>query len=82
MPDDYIPSADADFDIFQRQFITFVQPNIDPGGSWGIPGNDFDPLLALQTTWDTKWAIAQDKDSRTSADVEGKDNARDVVDTI
>lgn len=81
MPDDYIPSGDPEFDIFQRQFITFVQPNIDPGGSWGIPGSAFDPLLPLQTTWNAKWAVAQDKDSRTSADVEGKDNARAAYET-
>jgi len=81
MPDDYLPSADSDFDIFQRQFITFVQPNIGPAGIWDIPGTAFDPLLILQTTWDTKWAVAQDKESRTSADVEGKDNARVAYET-
>lgn len=76
-----MPSGDPEFDIFQRQFITFVQPNIDPAGSWDIPVGAFDPLLPLQTTWDTKWAVAQDKDSRTSADVEGKDNARAAYET-
>ena len=78
MATDYIPNSDGDFDDFQRQFITFVAPNVGGGGTWNIPQPPFNALLPLQTTWDAKWAIAQDEDSRTRADVQGKDDAREA----
>ena len=73
MGKDYIPTKDADFDVFQDNFMNGVQPRIV---DWGIPQTEFDALVLLQVTWDGTWAKASDKDSRSRADVQAKKSAR------
>ena len=44
---DYIPSNDAQFNIFQGNLITIVQANAT---AWGILAADVTALVASQTT--------------------------------
>jgi len=72
---DYIPSNDAQFNIFQGNLITIVQANAT---AWGILAADVTALVASQTTWTTPFAKASNKLNRTAADVQAKDDARRV----
>jgi len=72
MPD-YLPRTDANFDIFQDNFMGKVQPKL---AAWGIPVADFTALQALQTAWNSAWALAKDKDTRSRGDVRAKEVAR------
>ncbi len=72
MPD-FIPTKDADFNIFQSNLLAIVQPNIT---IWGILPADFTALIALQTLWAAAFAKASNKQNRTAADVQAKDDAR------
>jgi len=72
MPD-YIPQSDAEFNLWQASLITLVQANTT---TWGILATDVTALVALQTTWATAFAKTSNKQNRTSADVQAKDDAR------
>lgn len=50
-----------------------MQPKL---GAWGIPTAEFALLMHLRMTWDTAWAKAKNKDTRTRADVQAKKDAR------
>ena len=78
MGKDYIPQSDADFDIFQDNFIAGVQPNL---GDWDIPNAEFSALQDLQTAWNDAWAKAKNKDTRSRADVQAKNDARDTYES-
>ena len=73
MQTDYIPRADAGFDIFQANFMPYVQPKL---ATWSIPSAEFAPLTALRTAWNTAWDKAKNKDTRSRADVQTKRLAR------
>lgn len=70
---DYIPSSDAEFNLFQTAFFTVVQPNI---AAWGILPADVTALQAKQTVWTTAYAKASNKQNRTAADVQAKSDSR------
>lgn len=70
---DYIPSADADFNVWQDGLMTIVKLKVS---TWGILAADLTALTAQQTTWTTAYAAAKNKQNRTSADVQAKDDAR------
>lgn len=70
---DYIPQSDADFNIWQSSLITLVQANAT---TWGILATDVTALVALQITWNAAFGKAANKQNRTSADVQAKDDAR------
>ena len=72
---DYIPSKDANFNIFQGNLIVIVQANAT---AWGILAADVTALVAAQLLWTTAFAKASNKLNRTSADVQAKDDARKV----
>ena len=72
---DYIPSSDANFNIFQGNLIVIVQANAT---AWGILAADVTALVAAQLLWTTAFAKASNKLNRTSADVQAKDDARKV----
>jgi hypothetical protein len=72
---DYVPAPDVEFNVWQANLITLVQANTT---SWGILLADVTALVALQTTWNTAFTKANNKQNRTSADVQAKDDARKV----
>ncbi len=74
MPD-FIPKKDSDFNIFQSNLLAIVQTNIV---AWGIPQADFAAVTTTQTAWQTSFARASNKQNRTSADVQAKDDNRHV----
>jgi hypothetical protein len=54
--------------------MAIVLANLAP---WGITQNDVAPLQAKQTVWTAAFAKASNKQNRTSADVQAKNDARD-----
>jgi len=72
----YIPARDADFDIWQGQFIAGITPARIT--AWKITQADYDALVLLQTDWTSAWNIAKDIGSHTSAETVAKNQARDV----
>ena len=79
MPNDYIPRSDEEFDIWQENLLSTVLPNIV---NWNIPQQDYDDLLPLQTNWDNAWDGAKNKDTRSSTDVQLKDDARAAYESV
>lgn len=73
---DYIPQNDAEFNLWQASFTEIVEPNLTP---WAINADDFKTLKATQTSWITAFAKASNKQNRTSADVQAKADAREVL---
>jgi hypothetical protein len=74
MSNDYIPRSDADYNIWQSNLMTLVKTNLAP---WGISTDDFKSLEDKQAVWNSAFAKASNKQNRTSADVQAKDDARD-----
>lgn len=70
---DFVPSGDSDFNVWQGNLISQVDPNME---AWGIPAADTTALIALQTTWTTAYEKASNKQNRSAADVRAKDDAR------
>lgn len=68
-----IPSKDSLFDNFQTDLVTAVTDNAT---AWGITTGELTALTAAQTPWTGTWAIAKNKDNRTSAQVLAKITAR------
>jgi hypothetical protein len=71
---DYIPTRDADFDVWQDQFMTGLTPARIT--AWKINPLDKTALDTLQGTWKNAWTIAKDKGTRSSAQTIAKDEAR------
>jgi hypothetical protein len=77
---DYIPSNDAEFDIWQGNLIEVASANAE---SWGIPADTVTAAKAKQTTWVSAFAKASNKQNRTQADVIAKNEAEeDYVKTL
>lgn len=70
---DVIPEKDEDFDKFQLILIAMVQAN---AVAWNIPAAIITAILPHKTNWDAKWAVAKNKATRTSTDVQAKKDAR------
>jgi hypothetical protein len=70
---DYIPQNDLEFTAWQASLIEIIDSN---AADWGIPTDDFSALIAKQTIWNTAFAKASNKQNRTSADVQAKEDAR------
>ena len=70
---DYVPRSDVDFNLWQVSLIDIININLT---NWGITADDFTALKATQTIWTTAFAKANNKQNRTSADVQAKDDAR------
>ena len=73
MPD-FIPQNDAEFNLWQMSLTEIIEPNLT---HWNISADDFTALKASQTGWITAFAKASNKQNRTRADVQSKDDARD-----
>lgn len=73
MGKDFIPESDAEFNLWQDNLISNVEPNAE---AWGIPAADITALKSKQTPWTATFAKAASKTNRTSADVRAKNDAR------
>ena len=70
---DYIPTSDSDFNVWQSNTLNEISPNLT---AWGIATSSFQQLQALQTKWSNAYLKASNKQNRTSADVQDKNDAR------
>lgn len=75
MSNDYIPHSDASFNIWQSNLMTLVKANLVP---WGISADDFELLEDKQVKWNSAFAKSSNKQNRTSADVQAKDDALEI----
>lgn len=69
----FIPGADSDFNLWQGALVSILQANAT---AWGITAADITALIVLQTLWTAAFGKAANKQNRTSADVQAKDDAR------
>lgn len=69
---DYMPRNDAEFTIWQTNLIDIVS-NVPV--VWGIPAEDLTMLVQKQLVWIAAYAAASNKQNRTSADVQAKNDA-------
>ena len=70
---DFVPSNDAEFNLWQTSLIDIVSNNV---GNWEISTADFASLKDWQTKWIDAYGKASNKQNRTSADVQAKNDAR------
>jgi len=70
---DLVPSSDADFNVLQNAVVTDTQTNAT---AWGILAADLTALIAFQAIWIAAYAKASNKQNRTAADVQAKNDAR------
>lgn len=70
---DYIPQNDAEFNLWQTNLVSITESN---GEAWGIMEESLVTLQALQGNWEEAFAVAGNKQNRTRADVQAKDDAR------
>lgn len=69
---DYMPKSDAEFTIWQSNLITIVSTS---SMGWGIPAEDLTVLVQKQTAWTAAYTVASNRQNRTSADVQAKNDA-------
>jgi hypothetical protein len=70
---DFIPRPDAEFNLWQASLVSIVQAAV---ATWGILPADLAALILLQTAWAAAFNKASNKQNRTAADVQAKDDAR------
>ena len=70
---DYIPSTDADFNVWQFNLIEFIVANAT---AWGIPPEDVASLQSSQARWAAAYDKASNKQNRTAADVQTKKDSK------
>ena len=71
MPD-YVPGSDPEFDLWQRSLVTKTKENLE---AWGISANKLESLESKQSLWNTAFSKASNKQNRTAADVQAKNDA-------
>lgn len=69
---DYIPQSDANFNVWQGNLYEIIQSNYT---LWGISEEDIATMTKLKNTWDATYKVASNKQNRTRADVQAKDDA-------
>jgi len=72
---DYVPRSDAEFDIWQTALTEIIEPKLT---DWGILADDFAALQTVQGVWADAFSKADNKQNRTSADVQAKNDARET----
>ena len=70
---DFVPRSDTEFNFWQSNLISEVEAN---GPSWGLETESITPLKTFQAKWTSVFTVACNKQNRTSADVQAKDDAR------
>ncbi len=72
---DFIPQNDAEFNLWQANLVEVVESGqLD----WGISPDDLATLKNKQTVWTKAFAKASNKQSRSSSDVQAKNEARET----
>jgi hypothetical protein len=72
---DFIPTTEAQFYTWQGTLLSYISSR---AGLWGITEAEWTALTALQTDYQTKYAIAIDPATRTAAAVQAKNEAHDA----
>lgn len=75
---DYIPSSDAAFNLWQDSLVQQVGANLV---LWGIATEDYESLVGKQLPFVTSFGKASNKQNRTSADVQAKNDDRSAYET-
>ena len=70
---DYIPNNDAKFTFWQTSLMKITEANLP---QWNIPTLEFADLKKKQTRWNNAFDKASNRQNRTSADVQDKNDAR------
>lgn len=70
---DFIPRADSQFDIWQGNLVSLVEPNV---ANWGIAAAALTTLKTLQANWERCFEKASNKQNRSAADVRAKRDSR------
>jgi hypothetical protein len=73
---DYIPEKDVEFHPWQKNLREYT---IMHSTSWNVPAGVFAALETLGMTWDAAYATASKPETRTSAAVLEKNNARKAL---
>ncbi len=80
MSTDYIPGADAEFDAWENNFLTYATANAVALGL--DPLLDIPPLIAAQTTWDTDYAANTSAQAAAQSARQAKDAARAAYEAL
>jgi hypothetical protein len=70
---DFIPRADAVFNVWQGNLVNKVMLNM---GQWGIPPTALDAVLTAKARWEAAFVVADDPATRTSAAILEKQEAK------
>lgn len=70
---DYVPLSDPEFDLWQGVLVKETKLNLI---TWGISANKQEVLESMQSSWTSAFPKASNKQNRTSADVQAKNDAR------
>jgi hypothetical protein len=79
MPNNYLPAGDADFDIWQQNFYTYVNAHL---AELGLTAADLAPLTAAQTTWQNAFSANITAQAAATGARQGKDTARDSFESL
>lgn len=71
---DYIPRGDAEFSVWEKDFIAYVTPR---AVVWNYSADVYAELISLQSAWQVAFEVADSKTNRTSAEIQAKITARD-----
>ncbi len=69
---DFVPHSDGAFNLWQGDFVQEIEQNAPV---WGIAMEDIASLRAKKSAWDLAFSKASNKQNRTAADVQAKDDA-------
>lgn len=70
---DYIPGPDADFNVWQSNFVTYANANL---AALGLVAADMTPITTAQTTWATAFPAHITAKNAAAAAKASKDDAR------
>lgn len=79
MAADYIPSADADFDVWQRNFYSYINSHLD---ELGITQGEMVPLINTQESWQAEYNGHITAQAAASGARQAKDTAREHLEAI
>lgn len=68
---DFIPRSDPEFNIWQASLVTIADSNATV---WGIAEADINAVKARRVEWEAAFLKASNKQNRTSADVQAKED--------
>ena len=69
---DYIPLSDPEFDLWQANLVDYTEENL---AAWGISAAALAAVKTKQSIWTKTFSNASNKQNRTTADVQAKNDA-------